>query len=76
MKRKIKVRAFPAFHKRLRELDMQYTEAAERMGLRYTTFCNKMAGRAPWTEPEMQRALYEFCDPEEQMNALFPRRAV
>lgn len=56
------------------EYDMTYAEAAERMAMKYTTFCAKMSGQSPWTEPEMQRVVDTFGRPDEGLSDLFERR--
>ena len=58
------------------DLDMTYSEAAEIMNMHYTTFCAKMSGQNPWTEPEMQRALAEFGLDDETLGNLFERRTL
>ena len=75
-KRIRKQRAFPAIHRRIRELDMHYSEVADQMDMPVSTFYDKMSGRIPWRETEMQRLLDEIAQPEETMADFFPRRKV
>jgi len=69
-----KIRIYPAIHRRIRELDLTYAEVAERMNITGANFSQKMTGKRPWHEPEMQRLMDEIAQPEETLADFFPRR--
>ena len=70
------MRVFKQLHRRLRELDLSYTEIAQIIGMSQPAFSARMTGRTPFTEPEMQRLLSEIGQPEETLADLFPRRQI
>jgi transcriptional regulator with XRE-family HTH domain len=69
-------RLFAKLHRRLRSLDFTYTEFAELFGLSVASFSQRMNGKIPFTEPEMQRCADLLCQPEKTLADLFERRAV
>lgn len=71
-----KQRAFPAVHRRIRELDMTYGEVSEQMEMSPSTFSDKMSGRIPWRLQEVLDLLDIIALPEEPIDDFFPRRKV
>lgn len=69
-------RVFVELHRRLRELDMSQGELAEVIGISPQALSRRFTGKAPFTEPEMQKILSEIGQPEETLADLFPRRQV
>lgn len=70
------MKRFPEVHQRIRVLDLTYAEVAQILGMCKSAFSARMNGRTPFTEPEMQRLLYELGQPEETLADLFPRRQI
>ena len=70
------MKQFPEVHQRIRMLDLTYKEVAQILGMCKSAFSARMGGRTPFTEPEMQRLLYEIGQPEETLADLFPRRDI
>jgi len=75
-KRQKKQRAFPAVHRRIRELDMTYGEVSAQMDMSPSTFSDKMSGRIPWRLQEILDLLDEIAEPEETIDDFFPRKKV
>lgn len=69
-------RVFVELHRRLRELDMSQGELAALIGISSQALSRRFTGKAPFTEPEMQKILSEIGKPEETLADLWPRRQV
>lgn len=67
-------RVFVELHRRLRELDMSQSELAEMIGISSQALSRRFTGKAPFTEPEMQKILKEIGQPEETLADFWPRR--
>ena len=76
MKHSTKEHLFQEVHSRIRLLDYTYLELAHELEMSPAAFSNRMSGKTPWTEPEMQRMLDILGQPEDTLADLYPRRQI
>lgn len=66
-------RPFKAIRDLIHEYELNGQIMADELGIRRSTFSQKLNAHYPWTSEEMWKIMYIFNQPKEKLHELFPQ---